>query len=271
MPFWRVAEVIASVPQFEHFPNIKDDCIRRQLATRGYRRRVARVKTPISEINRRKRLIFAWGHLNWTIEQWSTIMWSDETWATAGTHRKVMVTMKNGEELDTTCVIKRTRKRQGGWMFWGSFAGDEAGPYLFWEKDCGWITAEKYQQHVAPLIGGWVRMKRLQGQRLLLLQDGAGSHSAATTSYDLMERGILTVDWPPYYSKACPYCLLIVQKPKATCEHAPFAWAYNIMTIWTTRSTHVFLVFNCLQQSTPKIGLQIESNFSISELTYFLL
>ncbi len=71
-------------------------------------------------------------------------------------HRKVYVTQRVGEELDSTCIVEKI-PRQGGWMFWGSFAGIEKGPCLFWEKEWGTINKKTYQQHVVPLVHGWIR------------------------------------------------------------------------------------------------------------------
>ncbi|KAL0929636.1 uncharacterized protein CTRU02_215535 [Colletotrichum truncatum] len=117
--------------------------IRAALRRLGFARRVARRKPPITEANRQKRLVWAYAHVNWTMEQWRGILWSDETWITGGHHRKQYVTRRQGEEWDPTCIIER-RQRKQGWMFWGCFSGGRKGPGFFWEKDWGFITAETY-------------------------------------------------------------------------------------------------------------------------------
>ncbi|EKV16769.1 hypothetical protein PDIP_34310 [Penicillium digitatum Pd1] len=43
-------------------------------------------------------------------------------------------------------------------MFWASFLGLEKGPSLFWEKEWGWIDAEGYVSHIAPLMEGFFRL-----------------------------------------------------------------------------------------------------------------
>lgn len=110
------------------------DAIKRCLKRRGYSRRIALRKPPITEPNRVARLTWAHEHLHWSKEQWCEILWSDETWVTAGHHRKIWITRKPSEELDPTCIIEKVQ-RKSGWMFWGCFHGNTRGPSLFWEKD----------------------------------------------------------------------------------------------------------------------------------------
>lgn len=171
--------------------------IRYTLRRMGYSRYVAYRKPPISEKNAQLRLQFAREHLDWTIEQWNTILWSDETWVTGGRHRKTYVTRKKGEELNPTCIVERLQ-RKGGWMFWGCFAGNRKGPGIFWEKDWGKINADSYQEHIVPVVDGWVQMEEQHGIRLTFMQDNAPGHAAASTVGDLFDRGIRVVKWPPY-------------------------------------------------------------------------
>ena len=79
-------------------------------------------------------------------------------------------------------------------MFWGSFFGSEKGPCLFWEKEWGSITAERYSQRIVPLIHGMVSMR----PDLVVMQDNAPSHSAARTKRELSERNIVPLEWPPF-------------------------------------------------------------------------
>jgi hypothetical protein len=69
------------------------------------------------------------------------------------------VTRKAGEEFDDTCVRDRIA-RATGWMFWGSFYGNEKGPCLFWEKEWGTITTTQYTERIMPLIDGMVSLAR---------------------------------------------------------------------------------------------------------------
>jgi ketohexokinase/beta-glucosidase len=167
--------------------------IRRALRSRGYARRVAQAKPPLTEANQKVRLRWAQEHLNWEPWQWWRILWSDETWVTGGRHRKQWVTRKPGEELDPTCIVDKVRKKRG-WMFWACLSGISKGPCLFWEKEWGSINKESYCERIVPLIDSWIRLN----PHLQFMQDGAPGHSAAYTIEELSERGILPIFWPAY-------------------------------------------------------------------------
>ncbi|KAI0993491.1 hypothetical protein K3495_g14693 [Podosphaera aphanis] len=79
-------------------------------------------------------------------------------------------------------------------MFWGSFAGIEEGPCLFWEKKWGSITSESYSQRIVPLIDGMVTMRPW----VSVMQDNAPSYSATGTIEEFQERFITPIDWSPY-------------------------------------------------------------------------
>ena len=88
-------------------PEIGVEAVKYALKKRGYSRRVALRKPPISEKNRVARLEWAHEHLHWSEEQWDSILWSDETWVKAGRYRKTWVTRRPGEELDLTCIVEK--------------------------------------------------------------------------------------------------------------------------------------------------------------------
>jgi transposase len=169
------------------------DSVKYALHSRGYRRRVALRKPPLSEENKKNRLEWAREHLHWSEEQWSTILWSDETWVKAGRHRKTLVTRKPGEELDDTCIVEKIQ-RQSGWLFWACFHSNTKGPHLFWEKDWGSINGESYRARIVPIIHGWVRLN----PQLYFMQDNAPGHAARLTREDLAEREVRVIYWPAY-------------------------------------------------------------------------
>ena len=172
---------------------VSGDCIRKALYKRGYRRYIAHQKPPLSEENRRLRLAWAQEHRNWTLKDWFQILWTDETWVTGARHRKQWVTRKQGEELHPDCIMEKIQRRKG-WMFWGSFAGGEKGPCLFWEKEWKSINQDSYAERIVPLIHGWIRLN----PHLFLMQDNAPGHAGKVAQEELFERGIRIIFWPPY-------------------------------------------------------------------------
>jgi predicted GNAT family acetyltransferase len=168
--------------------DISPNAVKYALRKRGYSRRVALRKPPISEKNRLARLAWAHEHKYWTEAQWDCVFWTDETWVNPGRHRKTWVTRKAGEELLSECVIDKIPKKIG-WMFWGSFSGSLKGPGFIWEKDWGSINATSYQEHTVPIIHGWLRLN----PTLVLMQDGAPGHKARKTIQELNKRGIYLI------------------------------------------------------------------------------
>ena len=183
--------------QLAHGPfeawGVSQHVIRRALQRRGYTRRLALAKPPLTQDCMDLRLEWAKLHINWEPWQWWRILWSDETWVTGGRHRRKWVTRKVGEELDPTCVIDKVPKRRG-WMFWACFSGVTKGPSLFWEKEWKSINKERYCERIVPLIHGWVTLN----PHLQFMQDGAAAHGAGFTLSELQERGITPIYWPPF-------------------------------------------------------------------------
>jgi transposase len=167
--------------------------IRSALRKRGYRRYRARAKPPLSAANKERRLAWALEHREWTPDQWASILWTDETWVTGGHHYRPYVTRRKDEEIHESCVVDKLQRRRG-WMFWGSFNGNEKGPCVFWEKEWGSINKVSYSERIVPVIDGWIR----SNPGLQLMQDGAPGHAAADTLAELRDRGIVPIFWPPY-------------------------------------------------------------------------
>ena len=183
-----------SVRFSESWPfSVSEHQIRRALEARGYRRRVARQKPPLSEKNRRDRLAFAQAYKNWTREHWCLILWSDESWVQSGRHRKQWVTRRAGEELDPTCVLIR-HQRKRGWMFWGSFHSGKKGPAVVWDKTWGKINSKSYCERVLPLLRNYLR----DHPWLYFMQDNASAHGAQATREMMAQMAILTIHWPAY-------------------------------------------------------------------------
>lgn len=176
---------------------VGETALARALRKRGYHRCKSLRKPPLSEQSKHIRLAWALEHINWTMEQWCRILWSDETWVSSGSHKRIFVTRKAGEELNETC-LQPSLRRKNGWMFWGSFHGFSKGPCLFWEKEWGYIDGEKYSERIVPIIDGYIRLLHQHNIPLQLMQDGAPGHSSRNTLDELNDRGIYPITWPAF-------------------------------------------------------------------------
>jgi len=84
-------------------------------------------------------------------------------------------------------------------MFWGSFSGDRAGPFVFWEKEWGNMTGEAYSQRILPRVVDHIRSNHSTAlPPSKFMQDNASSHSAAVSKNYLLNQEISTMDWPAY-------------------------------------------------------------------------
>jgi ketohexokinase/beta-glucosidase len=106
--------------KWEHIPRIVDvgipygiKALKAAMRTEGYARRVSRIRPPIINSIRYKRVEFALAHINWTWIDWFRYLWSDETWVTGGSHGIVWITrlVRDGEEWNEDTITKRHRKR----------------------------------------------------------------------------------------------------------------------------------------------------------------
>ena len=92
---------------------VSEHVIKRALARRGYSRRIAQAKPPLTDRVMAICLQWANEHVDWELWQWWLILWSDETWVTGGRHRRRWVTRQAREELDPTCVVDKVKKKRG--------------------------------------------------------------------------------------------------------------------------------------------------------------
>lgn len=159
----------------------------------GYKRKIKRRRIYRSTRNKRERVLLCrWALTRWpNPEDWleGPILFSDETWATNDPQWKQWVTIHDFEDPDAFALLRRHPK---GWMFWGSFAGGVKGPAFIWEKGYGGITAEKYIQHILPLVDEFV----YQNPATIFQHDNASAHRAKLTKQWLAEKGIDVIKWP---------------------------------------------------------------------------
>lgn len=180
------------IPGFELYG---EQAIRTALRAIGYRRQVRKHKIHLTDRHKAARLTFAYEQLSLrpNPEDWETVLFSDETWATTSYMWKKWVTIHDSEDEEAFALV---RAKPHGWMFWGSFAGAQKGPSFFWEKEYGGITAEKYRQHIIPLVHNFLAEQEGDRDTWIFQQDNAPSHAALETKRFLYALDIQTLVWP---------------------------------------------------------------------------
>jgi transposase-like protein len=87
--------------------------------------RIAAKKPPLKNTNKKKRLVWAKKHEQWTLDRWISALWSDESkFEIFGSNRRVFVRRRVGERMISACVVPTVKHGGGGVMLWGCFADD---------------------------------------------------------------------------------------------------------------------------------------------------
>ncbi|KAI0994195.1 hypothetical protein K3495_g13987 [Podosphaera aphanis] len=111
--------------------------------------------------------------------------------------------LARGQDFDDSFVIDRYKKNNS-WMFWGSFAGIERGPCVFWEREWGSMTSEGHSEHF-PRIGNWIRERREEtGHDYISLHDNASVHKGSPAREFLDANGVESMPWPANSSDLNP-------------------------------------------------------------------
>lgn len=78
--------------------------------------------------NKKKRLVLAMKHYQWTSEDWKKVLWTDESKLELfGSSRRIFVHHRVGERMVPQCVTSTVRHGGGSVMVWGCLAGSRVG------------------------------------------------------------------------------------------------------------------------------------------------
>ena len=168
---------------------------RRYLREQGLLGRVAVKKLFLRQQNKKRRLLFAKEHKDWTKDDWNKVLWTDESkFELFGTNRSIYVRRRTGERLIDDC-ISTTVKHVGGHMVWGSISGGGVGDLV---KIEGIMDKKVYHnilvRHAVP------SGHRLNGDNFVFQEDNDPKHSSNYCRNYLRRKeaaGALTVmNWP---------------------------------------------------------------------------
>lgn len=176
--------------------NVSATTVRRRLIAAGLNGRCAARKPLLRPVNKRKRLIWAKQHQNWTVDQWKRVLWTDESkFEIFGSRRRVYVRRRIGERLTPECIVPTVKHGGGAVMLWGCFAGNSAGDI---HRVTGILNQNGYhsilQRHAIP------SGTRLIGDNFVLMQDNDPKHTSKLCKNYLQkkmdEKKLTVMEWP---------------------------------------------------------------------------
>jgi hypothetical protein len=206
--------------------------IRYRLQVAGLNGHVCVRKPLLSDVNKAKRLLWAFRHRNWTYEQWKQVLWSDEKkFELFNSKRRQHCRRRKGEALRDDTIQATVKHGGGSAMFWGCFGGKQVGDIF---KIDGIMRKEEYHSilvHHAMPSG-----KRLYGnEKWIFQQDNDPKHSSKLCKKYLerkQESGqMVTMDWPPQSPDLSPIELLWEEMDREVLERKPSSVAELVQVV----------------------------------------
>lgn len=170
--------------------------IDRRLIAAGLSGRIAKKKHRYTEEEKRKRLSFANGYLNWTNKQWNLVLFSDEKKFSLGFNGQVWVRRPIGEELNSDYVMN-DKSHQLKLNVWGCFSGGGMGYcYIFNEN----LDAKKLKKIIGEnlLASAELLFPSNPPIQWYYLQDNDPKHTSGLIKTWFHNHGVTDMDFPPY-------------------------------------------------------------------------
>ena len=123
---------------------ISESTVHRRLHEVGLYGHVARKKSYVHKINRRKRLEYAKNYREKPLGFWNKVLWSDESkFNLFGSDGKVVVRRSPMKEFGPECIIPTVKHGGGNVKCWGCFSSSGVGSLMF---IYGNMTGESYRE-----------------------------------------------------------------------------------------------------------------------------
>lgn len=191
-----------------HNKEISVDTVKRRLRSADLFGRIAVRKPMLRSQNKKKRLLWAQKHSNWTTEDFKKVLWTDESkFEVFGSNRRIYVRRSKNEKMMLNCLAPTVKHGGGSVMVWGGFSFQGVCP-LYRIK--GILEHKQYHSilvHKAVPAG-----KQLIGHGFVMQQDNDPKHTAKLCHSYLKEKqedGTLQImDWPPQSPDLNPIELL---------------------------------------------------------------
>ena len=182
--------------------------IRFRLRMAGLFGHVCSRKPLLSTLNKLKRLLWAFQHRKWTVQQWKNILWSDEKkFELFNSKRRTYCRRMKNEPLRSDTIQGTVKHGGGSVMFWGCFGGVQMGDI---HQITGIMKKEEYHQilvrHAMP------SGVRLFGSGWTFQQDNDPKHKSHLCNDYLQKKAqagtIQLMTWPPQSPDLSPIELL---------------------------------------------------------------
>ena len=165
--------------------------VRRYLLNAGRRARRPIKKQFLTEEMKRKRLVWAETHKEWTKEDWRKVLFSDESHFMVQGERSQYVRRSRNEEIRAehmNQMVKNPAKR----MFWGSFSYHGVGSLY---PIAGIMNGDKYMEVINNKVLTDMEEAFPNGEGIFQ-QDLAPCHRANKVKRLFLEKEIRVLDWP---------------------------------------------------------------------------
>lgn len=167
--------------------------VQRRLHSAGYKNRKIRKAITLSEVNRKRRLLWCRARRFNCRKYWETVIFSDETMVVIGKKKSIHVWRKTSEKWNPECLNVLKDPKTVKCMFWGCITRDGVGTL---EPIDGNINSQKYIECLDNNL--WPVVSKVFGTDPFLFQDdNATPHRSAVTRQWKTDNGIITIDWPP--------------------------------------------------------------------------
>ena len=163
---------------------------RRLIEAKLYSRRPAK-KPLISQKNRKRRLLFAKSHLNWTFNDWKKVLFSDESKFNVVSDGMVRVRRPNNARLEPRYCVKTVKHGGGNVMVWGCFSADGIGPL---HEIKGIMTGEVYKEIMKDVMLPHADI--CMPQDWIFQQDNDPKHTSKVVKKWFQENNVEVLDWP---------------------------------------------------------------------------
>ena len=173
-----------------HGRPISSNTVRSRLRSAGIRARRPYRGIVLHGHHRRARVRWARTHLRFTRADWAQVLFTDESrFNVQGNDGRTRVYRRRGERYADPCVVERDQFGGDSVMVWAGISLHVKTPLVAIQ---GNLNAARYQNDILRPIAIPIIQ---QNRGMILMQDGATSHTARTTRALLQQQNVNVLPW----------------------------------------------------------------------------